>query len=290
MRNNIEYRVIILIICFFAIFSCNDDLDLDIKLPDALIVVDGWIENGDQAKVFLTSNSPYFSTIDSASLRDMVLSQAKVSLSDGENSEVLILRKDSRYFPPYYYAGNTIFGETGKQYTLTAEFGGKSIIAETTIPPSVIIDTTIYKLNEDSDSLGKLILKFTDPPDEKNYYRIFTKCIGKDDKFISSFIIAINDQYFNGDEISFSLTRAPESFLSTAGNNYFIKGDTIVVKLCTMNKPSFEFWSSYQDEVINATNPFASSVSDLKSNIIGDGLGIWGGYGVSIDTLFTLNE
>jgi hypothetical protein len=56
-----------------------------------------------------------------------------------------------------------------------------------------------------------------------------------------------------------------------------------------MDRQSFEFWSSYQDEVLNSTNPFASSLSDVRSNIEGDGLGIWGGYGVSVDTVFTVD-
>jgi hypothetical protein len=282
-------KIIVLSLLIFSLTlnSCNDELELDIKQPDALIVVDGWIENGKQAKVFLTTNTPYFTTIDSSSLRNLVLSQAKVTISDGDNSEVLILRKDARYFPPYYYAGNTIYGDTGKIYTLIAEYGGKSIVSQTTIPSRVMIDTTFFELNTGEDSLGFLRISFTDPGEVKNYYRIFTMLLGEEDKFISSFIIAINDQYFNGNQISFTLRRPPESFLSTAEVDYFTLGDTILIKLCAMDQQSFDFWSSYQDEVINATNPFAASLNDVKTNILGDGLGIWGGYGVSIDTLFT---
>ena len=277
-------------ISIIAFISCNDELDLDIREPDALIVVDGWIEDGTQAKVFLTTNAPYFTTIDSSSLRDLVLSRAKVTLSDGDNSEVLILRKDVRYFPPVYYAGNTIIGETGKTYTLTAEFGRKSILSETTIPKSVMIDTAFFELEQGEDSIGFMNVSFTDPGEEKNYYRIFTRVLGEELKFISSFLMAINDQYFNGDQISFTLIRAPESFLSTEGSDSFVLGDTVLVKLCAMDKSSFEFWSSYQEEVINATNPFAASLKDVKTNIQGDGLGIWGGYGVSIDTVFSASQ
>lgn len=289
MKKRIIHIVLIFTVAW-AIQSCNDDLLLDISEPDDLIVVDGWIENGKQAKVFLTTNSPYFTSIDSASIRDLVLSRAKVTISDGERSEVLILRSDYNYFPPFYYAGNTIFGEAGKVYTLTADYGGKSVVAETTIPPKVNIDNTYFELSEDEDSIGSVVLNWTDPQDEKNYYRIFSKRVGKDDRFISTFIIAINDQYFNGEEISFKFALAPESILSTEKTEFFRLGDTILVKLCTMDKASYDFWSSYQDEVLNATNPFASSMIDLSSNIDGDGLGIWGGYGVDVDTVFALKR
>ncbi|MFN8206940.1 MAG: DUF4249 domain-containing protein [Bacteroidales bacterium] len=266
--------------------NCSSDLEFDMPTPDAKIVIDGWIGLNEQAKVFLTTNSPYFSSIDSASLRDLVLTRAKVTLSDGEKEEVLILRRDEQYFPPMYYAGNTIFGKPGKTYTIKAEYGGKTAQAETTIPLPVPLDTCYFELNDNSDSLGVMILKFTDPPDEKNYYRIFARRLGKDNKFISSFIMAINDQYFSGTQVQLSLLRAPASYLAEEDGTYYNISDTVLIRLSSIDKNTFEFWSSYQDEVLNSTNPFASSLNEVKSNITGDGLGIWAGYGSTTDTVF----
>ncbi len=289
MKNRYLYRILIIATIFsLIVHACNAELEIEVPAPDALIVIDGWIDKGDQAKVFLTTNAPYFTTIDSSSLRDLVLSRAKVTLSDGENSEVLILRRDERYFPPYYYAGNDIFGDTGKTYTLLAEYGGKSAHAATSIPPGVDIESTSFHLAEDQDSLGYLRVTFSDPGSQKNYYRIFTKRKSKDKRFISSFIIALNDQYFNGEEISFTIYRPPDSFLSSEESDLFSVGDTIIVKLTTMTKPVYDFWSDYQDEVISATNPFASSMYEINSNIEGDGLGIWAGYNNSIDTVIAV--
>lgn len=59
----------------------------------------------------------------------------------------------------------------------------------------------------------------------------------------------------------------------------FRKGDTIILKFCSINKQTFDFWNSYQGKVLNIT-AFASSPNQLKSNITG-GIGIWGGYGAS---------
>ena len=102
---------------------------LNMPEPDDKIVIDGWIENGQYAKVLLTSNTPYFSSLDSSSIRDLVLTKAKVSLSDGERSEIFILRRNENYFPPYIFEGNEIKGDTGKIYTITAEYGGKKAFA-----------------------------------------------------------------------------------------------------------------------------------------------------------------
>jgi hypothetical protein len=268
-----------------ASFSCNEDLNLDIPEPDDLIVIDGWIDNGQPPKVLLTSNTAYFSSVDSVSIRNLVLTRAKVTVSDGEKSEVLTMRRNNNYFPPYIYEGNEILGETGKTYTVTAEYGGKKAWATTTIPSPVALDTLFFKLLANSDSLGTIHVEFTDPPGEKNYYRILSKQIGHDLWYKSAMVMAIDDLFFSGKKFGFSMSRSPESYLSTKGNQYYKLGDTVSIKFCTIDRENYEFWNSFQDEVLNNSNPFASSMSSVKSNVQGDGLGIWGGYGVSIYTL-----
>jgi hypothetical protein len=280
-----SYTLLFFAIYSLAITSCNDDLILDLPQPDDKIVIDGWIDSGQLAKVLLTSNSAYFSSIDSASIRDLVLTRAKVSLSDGEKSEILILRRNDNYFPPYIFEGNEILGDTGKIYTITAEYGGNSARASTTIPPPVKPDTVYFKPEANSDSLGTIYIEFYDPPESKNYYRILTKRNSKDRRYISSMVMGIDDKFFSGQKFGFSLSRAPESYISTKGNRYFAIGDTVSIKFCTIDKAHFDFWNSFQDEVLNSSNPFASSLSTVKSNVEGDGLGIWGGYGVSFYTL-----
>jgi hypothetical protein len=252
--------------------------------PDDKIVIDGWIENGQFAKVLLTRNSPYFSSIDSASLRAMVLTRAKVTLTVGNESEVLILRRNDDFFPPYIYEGNEIIGDTGKIYKITAEYGGKEAWAYTTIPEEVKLDTIYFKPDPGSDSLGIIYMEFRDPP-VKNYYRILSKCFRDDHRFYSSMIMGIDDIFFNGEKFGLSISRSPESFISSKPNKYFKLGDTVSVKFCTIDKAHYEFWNSFQDEVFNVSNPFAASLSSIKSNVQGDGLGIWGGYGVSFYTL-----
>jgi len=269
--------------------SCNDDLDIDVPEPDDKIIIDGWIEQNKRATVMLTANSPYFSGIDSASLRNLVLTRAKVTIDDGEESEILILRKNEIYFPPYIYQSNRITGEIGKTYTVTAEYGGKIAWASTIITEPVNIDTVFFELAAGEDSLGIIQLEFTDPLDLKNYYRIFTKREGKDEKFNSTLAMAFDDKYFPGGKAEFALFRAPSSYIQEdEDDNYFRLGDTVVIKLCTISKEHFNFWNSYQEEILNVANPFAASLTEVVSNVEGDGLGVWGGYGASYDTVYTL--
>ncbi|MFW5762327.1 MAG: DUF4249 family protein, partial [Cyclobacteriaceae bacterium] len=198
----------------------------------------------------------------------------------GDRSETMTLTKDERYFPPYVYVSTGIKGEIGKTYKITAEYGGKIAYAETSIPEPVEIDTTYFIINDNSDSSGVLFVEFTDPP-AKNYYRIFSRIVNEEKTFIPASVSALDDIFFNGKKFGFSLSRSSENFLLEEEKQFFLKGQTVVVKLCTIDEPHFEFWSSFMDEVLNANNPFAASLTEVKSNVKGDGLGIWGGYGVS---------
>jgi hypothetical protein len=283
--KKVIFKTGLFVITFLSWVSCNDDMYLNMQIPDDKIVIDGWIEDGQYAKVLLTRNSPYFSSIDSASLRNLVLTKAKVSLTDGEKEEILILRKNENYFPPYIFEGNEIKGDTGKTYTLTAEYGGKTAWGSTTIPVKVPLDTLYFQLEQNYDSLGTIYLEFTDPPEHKDYYRILTKRKGKDIRYYSMMVKGLDDDLFSGQKFGFSISRSPESIVSSHGNEYFKLGDTVSIKFCTIDKAHYEFWNSFQDEVLNASNPFASSLSTIKSNIRGTGLGVWGGYGVSLYTI-----
>lgn len=274
-----KYFLVSLILC--AAFSCNRDLKLSLPDPDDKIVIDGWMDSGQYAKVLLTRNTPYLSTIDSATGRSLVLTRAKVTLTDGENSEILILRKNDNYFPPYIFEGNEIVGETGKTYTITAEYGGKTAWAKTTIPEKVNLDTAFFQLEADQDSLGSIYIEFTDPPLIKNYYRILTLIKGIDKHYTSSMVMGIDDIFFSGQKFGFSINRGADSYLTFGKNKYFHLGDTVNIKFCTIDKPHYDFWNSFQEEVLNSGNPFATSLIGIKSNVMGDGLGIWGGYGVS---------
>ncbi len=110
MRENLKIMQILILtaITFFLVFSsCKNDLtNRNDFVPS--IVVDGRIENNDYPRVFLTRNIPYYVSIDSTDIIYLVLRQAKVTVSDSVNSEVLTLMYDKNLFPPFYYQGTEL--------------------------------------------------------------------------------------------------------------------------------------------------------------------------------------
>ena len=265
---------------FVVLISCNNDNISKQISVESKIVVEGSIEEGDVAKVVLSRSVPIGATVDSTTILNYVIRSAKVTVSDGEKEEVLRLKRDNDRIPPFVYLGSEIIGEAGKTYTLKIEYLNKRAAGTTTIPQSVPILSADYIKDNPTDKNGYIFLKFNDPINEKNFYQVETLLDKHDSIFIPALYGNLTDANFIAPEISFQIFRG-KSFSFEDHSDYkpnFEDGDLIYVKLTTMDKAGFEFWNSWQNEIINGQSPIFPNTTSLKSNIIG-GIGIWSGYG-----------
>ena len=270
-----------LILSFFVVLtSCNnDDISKQISV-ESKIVVEGSIEEGDVAKVVLSRSVPIGVAVDSSTILNYVIRSAKITVSDGEKEEVLRLKRDNDRIPPFVYFGSEIIGEAGNTYTLKIEYLNKRISGTTTIPQSVPILSADYIKDKPADKNGYVFIKFKDPVNEKNFYQVETLLDKHDSIYIPALYGNLNDDNFIAPVVSFQIFRG-KSFSFEDHSDYkpnFEDGDLIYVKLRTMNKEGFEFWNSWQNEIINGQSPIFPNTTSLKSNIDG-GIGVWSGYG-----------
>ena len=270
-----------LILSFFVVLtSCNnDDISKQISV-ESKIVVEGSIEEGDVAKVVLSRIVPIGVAVDSSTILNYVIRSAKITVSDGEKEEVLRLKRDNDRIPPFVYFGSEIIGEAGNTYTLKIEYLNKRISGTTTIPQSVPILSADYIKDKPADKNGYVFIKFKDPVNEKNFYQVETLLDKHDSIYIPALYGNLNDDNFIAPVVSFQIFRG-KSFSFEDHSDYkpnFEDGDLIYVKLRTMNKEGFEFWNSWQNEIINGQSPIFPNTTSLKSNIDG-GIGVWSGYG-----------
>ena len=260
--------------------SCSNDNFSEQKNIESKIVVEGWIEEGDYANVLLSSSIPVTDGIDSTNVLNHVIRSAKITISDGEHSEVLRVKNDKNRIPPFVYFGSTLMGQAGKEYTMKIEYLNRVIEATTTIPKSVQLKSAEYIKKNATDTTGYVFVKFDDPVSEKNYYQIATKVEGEEPIFVPSFYGNLDDKNFKSSAIEMQINRGILLFPKTKFTPNFTDGDLIHVKLRTQTKESLDFWNSWQNEIVNAKNPIYPSNTSLKSNIKG-GIGIWAGYGQS---------
>jgi hypothetical protein len=268
------------------IISCSREDYVKNVDGESKIVVEGWIEHGDVPQVILSRSNPINATIDSTTIFDYFIRSAKVTVSDGEIEEVLSLRSDNDRVPPYVYYGSKIIGEVGKSYVLKIEYLNNVIEATTSIPNMVSIKSVEYRKANPADTTGLVYLEFNDPVLEKNYYQIQTRVDNVEPVFVPALYGNLNDDNFVSSSVSSQVTRGIYVLSKTKYRPYFTDGDLIFVKLRTMSKDGFDFWNSWQNEIVNGRSPIFPANTSLKTNIKG-GVGIWQGYGQSTISIQT---
>ena len=270
-------RLLFMALAFAAVFGCSFP-DMHGYRPE--IVVEGWIEDGGYPVVIVTTTVPVTDEFKEwGSLNDHVVRWAKVTVSDGEREEVLTGKMDKDYFPPYVYTTARIKGEAGKKYTLTVEYSGRTVTAETTVPAPVPLE---WLRVEPSDN-GNVSIRagLRDDPQTKDYYKFFTKIVHKDSVYTSSFMGLINDEILQEDvsEIVVRGAFSPE-FGSSDSSVYYSCDDCVMVRFSTLDYASFCYWEDFEDILTLSRNPFFPVSKKVRSNV-SSGYGYWAGYGSS---------
>lgn len=306
-------KIVILTLCALTLLfaACERDAEIEIPAGDPKIVVEGWIEPGSPPIVLLKKSQPYFGTSNFADISQMFIHGATITVSNGSYSANLFeictssvpdsllpfvsaflgidtATLSSLDFCAYTSFDANIYGVIGQTYSLNINSGGTLLSSVTTLPQPVPLDSVWFKLNETSDSLGFAWAKMTDPDTTGNNYRWYAKRQGKDLSFIAPIGSAFEDKFINGSSFEFAYQRGDNDFSTTPEpieeHGYFKISDTIVVKFCTMDYEHYLFWRTFETQVVNNGNPFAAP-APVNSNIVG-GLGIWGGFTPSYDTIY----
>jgi hypothetical protein len=315
MKNIACYLVAFFSLMIFV--SCQKEIEVNIPFEEEKIVVDGKIEAGLPPYVILTKNMPSFGTIGLSELTNLFIHGAEVRVSNGVKT-VLLNEYYSKSFPDslkdlfasisgidssiiknfnfsvYSTIDISMFGKVGSTYALTVVANGKKLSAVTSILKPVPIDSLWHKYVKvlpNKDSLGYIYGHFSEPGNEANAYRWMAKRVGKDASYVPPRGAAFNDKYINGKSFDFFYNRGrfPNSQANDDYNEYagyYKKGDTVAIKLCSIDQAVYKFYRSLELVQGNNGNPFASPAS-VETNIYpaDKALGVWCGYGVYHDTL-----
>jgi hypothetical protein len=259
------------------LLSCNDEKNIDYVEYIPKIAVEGWIENGTPAIVMLSWTAPFEQMMDTAFLLEHVIRSAKVSVSDGEQTEILTLGLNNNYLPPYIYYGTYLKGQPGKSYSLKIEYRDGIISAETYIPQPVALEKFWFEKTSPVDTTGYIHISFFNTSDL--YYQIATRVDKEETVFTPGLYGNINSSLFEKNElISIQVNKGPVIFPKMNFATHFVTGNTVFLKFRTQPKHGYDFYTSWQNEVLNTQNPIFPANTSLKSNISG-GIGIWCGYG-----------
>lgn len=278
--------------------SCEENISLDLPREDPRVVVDGYVETGLPPYVILSRSSSYFDPINPTALNSFAESGAIVTLNDGFTT-VRLFELDTVVnginLKGFYAALDsvtklpTMFGVEGRTYQLTITTKTNEQLTSTAkLQPHIALDSTWFKVQDDLDPLGLAWARLTEPDTIGNCYRWLAKRITKDKLFLAPLGSTFEDKFINGQSFVFTANRGqiPNSTNPNdvkAEEGFFKKGDTIIVKFCTVDRGTFEFWRDAETQISNNGSPFAVP-SNIKTNING-GLGVFATYSPAYDTI-----
>ncbi|MGZ3884486.1 MAG: DUF4249 domain-containing protein [Bacteroidia bacterium] len=282
---NFSSRTLYFLLCTFFFVSCRKDIKP--KLPEykEKLVVEASIETGLPASVYLSYSVPYFGNFNFSDPSKAFVKGAFVTVSDGTITDTI---KELDPNLGYIYFGTKLIGQVGKTYYLTIKVNGMTYTDNTTIPPPVPLDSIYFK--GEQDSLGFMWAHLTEPAGIGQNYRWLAKRKNIDLYYAAPMNSVFDDKFIDGKAFSFAYDRGsqPNDVQSNKDDperGYFKRGDTVIVKFCTLGRKEYLFWSTYYLNKSSNGNPF-SAPTNIQSTISGgDALGAFCGYSPSFDTL-----
>lgn len=271
-------KIIVITASILAVISCEYKVNLPESKPE--IVVEGWIEEGGNPVVIVTTSVPVNETLtDLSKLQEHVVNWAKVTVSDGEKEIVLTGQKNDNYFPPYIYTTVFMTGKAGRRYDLKVEYSNRTVTSSTTIPaPKQLEYIKVVKASE-KDGMYSIVGGLKDNPMTKDYYKVFTKVRDKDKTYVSSFLGLTDDEILDEDIREIPINNGT-GVVGERVEAFFTAEDFVSVRFCTLDKESWTYWNDFEEVQSLASNMLFPISTDIRSNVKG-GLGYWAGYGSS---------
>jgi hypothetical protein len=268
--------------------SCEKDIDIDLKETEPRLVVDANIENGAAPFVSLNRSLDYFGKISPQILLSSFVRNAEVSIT--EANRIYRLREDSVAAGPgaflYFFTSDSLRGKINARYQLTVVAEGRTYTASTTIPQITRqIDSIWWEkapLVDDSTRV-RMMIKATDKPGFGDYIRYFTKTNSQ--PFFPGFNSVFDDQFIDGKTYTVQVDRGLNKNADNSDEDvYFTRGDTATLKLCNIDRATYDFWRTFEFNFQSIGNPFSSPTKTL-GNISNGALGYFGGYAAQYRTL-----
>lgn len=278
-----------LVLVLFAsfLFSCEKNINFDLKESANVLVVDAEIENDKVPTVILTKSFSYFSQIDPQLLAQSFVHNADVFISNGT-----LTHKMKEYSIPlapgysaYMYGidssslATAFLGEFNKTYTLKIITEGVEYNATTTIPVLATFPDSVYFKQAPfipDTNKRNMYIKAHDPVGLGNYVRYFTK--RNSNPFWPGQASVFSDEVIDGTTYDVAFPQGIDrNDPPKADSNFYNRGDTVTLKFCNIDKSTYTFWSTWEFAYQSIGNPFAQP-NKVLGNISNGALGAFCGY------------
>ena len=194
------YKYLLLI--SIILFSCQEEITLDLPKADDKLVIEGSIENGFPPYIIITKNGGYFDPINSETFDNLFVNDIEsveiwYNDNDGVKLDSVILEQFTFFdsLPPIYtdinFLNNNVnfetgeltspydFSKPGRTYYLEIKWNNQVISSSTTIPEVTPLDCLWVKKSENSKEEYEYDIRalYSDPADQDNFILLKSKRI-----------------------------------------------------------------------------------------------------------------
>ena len=311
MRENV-YKILIFAVLasLVAFSSCLKDITVDLPQAETCLVVDGYVDYDDYPVVFLSKSMAYFQELDTNAVNDLQITNEKatVIVSNGNLIDTLQYLPIQRW-PYKCFMGTKFKGELNHRYDLKVLYGGQVYTSSTYIPDTIPIDTVFPVFL--TDTFAMVRINWKDPKNESNYYSIHVKN-QEQPMYYRPYALnhIISDKLSDGQAMSFAMVAKGmernayyDNFMSQEEQDSlyyklgdylcFSVGDSVSLKLSTIDNVSYNIWESWYRNWITDGNPFTNPAT-VRTNINApEGMrarGFWVGYGCNYRSLYLFSK
>lgn len=285
-------KTIGVLLCAFCLCSCEKNINFKLKEAPDVLVVDANIEEGQPPLVILSKSFDYFSKISAAKLDSSFVHNAIVTIADGNVTKQLkeyAVDSAGGYIIYYYTSDSSLSLFTGKAntaYSLKILTDNQEYDATTTIPfPGKKLDSLWWRptpFAKDTTQVD-VFVQATDPPGLGNYIRYYTKVNSQ--PFLPGQQSVFDDELIDGTTYNLKITPGIDRNNPIAfDKNFFHRGDTVTLKVSSIDKATYQFWLTMEFAYQSIGNPFASP-NKVLGNISNGALGAFCGYAPQYKTI-----
>ena len=300
--------------------GCTNVVDVELPDVEAQGVLEGTVRLGEPPLILLTTTQGYFEPTTLADVAGLTVGNADVTvrvngeaydipplcssdlpaeLLDGFAESVGINPDSLGGIDFCVYLGwqdEALYGAVGNEYEVESHWEGENgqpfhLQATATMHAPPQLDSIWFEVPETStnDSLGLIWTAFTDPPGLGNAYRWASRRTNvryEEDGFEYALGGLYDDAFVDGQSFSFSAFRAPRGVEEEGGQGFWKVGDSVEVRLESLDYPTFLAIRDFETSVANQGNPFALPSS--ATSAVEGGLGWFVAYsGVTATTVCT---
>ncbi|MEA4936118.1 MAG: DUF4249 domain-containing protein [Paludibacter sp.] len=265
----LKYRYnVLIIIVVLLLASCTETISIKLDGVSPEIVVEASIPEGANASVKITRTADFNQPNEFSGVTDAI-----VTLKEANGAYEILSE-----ITPGHYVSSVIKGTPGVKYQLTIMTEDKIISSEDMMPKPVRLNSIRVRELEipngpvvdniiDSPRM-EIIVNYTDPQDEVNFYRFIEYVNGKQHGYFLS-----DDRFNNGKAVRYFMLDFKRILKA---------GDTLVVEMQSISKSVYNYL--YGFSLLNVL-PQGTTPSNPVTNINGVELGYFSAFSLHRDTL-----